>query len=31
LAPDFSFSCEGLGEWRGSPTWLIHFAWNPTC
>jgi len=25
LAPDFNFSCEGLGEWQGSPTWLIHF------
>jgi len=25
LAPDFSFTCEGLGEWKGTPTWLVHF------
>jgi tetratricopeptide (TPR) repeat protein len=25
LAPGFTFSCEGLGEWKGRPTWLVHF------
>jgi tetratricopeptide (TPR) repeat protein len=23
---DFTFSCEGLGEWRGQPAWQVHFA-----
>ncbi len=22
---DFDFDCEGQGQWRGQPTWLIHF------
>ena len=22
---DFVFDCEGQGEWRGQPTWLVHF------
>ena len=22
---DFDFNCEGQGEWRGQPTWLVHF------
>jgi tetratricopeptide (TPR) repeat protein len=26
LAPGFHFTCEGLGEWKGRPTWLVQFA-----
>jgi tetratricopeptide (TPR) repeat protein len=22
---DFDFDCEGQGEWRGQPAWLVHF------
>jgi len=22
---DFDFDCEGQGEWRGQPSWLVHF------
>ncbi len=22
---DFDFDCEGRGEWRGEPSWLVHF------
>lgn len=29
LAQGFHFSCEGLGEWRGHPTWLVHFEQRP--
>ncbi len=29
LAPGFTFSCEGLGEWKGRPTWLVHFEEKP--
>jgi tetratricopeptide (TPR) repeat protein len=25
LAPGFHFTCEGLGEWKGHPTWLVQF------
>ena len=25
LAPGFHFTCEGLGEWKGRPTWLVQF------
>jgi hypothetical protein len=25
LAPDFKFSCEGLGNWGGQAAWQIHF------
>lgn len=25
LASDFNFACEGLGQWKGSPAWLVHF------
>jgi tetratricopeptide (TPR) repeat protein len=25
LAPGFHFACEGLGEWKGHSTWLVHF------
>lgn len=23
---DFTFTCEGLGNWRGQPAWQVHFA-----
>jgi len=29
LAPDFKFTCEGLGESGGSAAWQIHFAQRP--
>jgi tetratricopeptide (TPR) repeat protein len=29
LAPGFNFSCEGLGQWKGRPTWLVHFEEKP--
>lgn len=22
---DFEMKCEGMGEWNGQPTWLVHF------
>ncbi len=22
---DFNFDCEGRGQWRGQPVWLVHF------
>jgi len=22
---DFDFDCEGKGDWRGQPSWLVHF------
>ncbi|MGA2481888.1 MAG: tetratricopeptide repeat protein [Candidatus Acidiferrales bacterium] len=25
LASDFNFACEGLGQWKGRPAWLVHF------
>jgi tetratricopeptide (TPR) repeat protein len=25
MQPTFEFACEGLGEWRGKSTWLVHF------
>jgi tetratricopeptide (TPR) repeat protein len=25
LATGFHFTCEGLGEWKGRPTWLVQF------
>jgi tetratricopeptide (TPR) repeat protein len=25
LATGFHFSCEGLGEWKGHPAWLVQF------
>jgi len=25
LAKGFRFTCEGLGEWKGHPTWLVGF------
>lgn len=29
LAPGFQFTCEGLGEWNGHPTWQVHFDEQP--
>jgi tetratricopeptide (TPR) repeat protein len=29
LASGFHFTCEGLGEWKGHPTWLVHFEEKP--
>ena len=23
--PEFEFKCEGRGEWRGRPAWVVHF------
>jgi len=25
FSDDFDMSCEGLGDWRGTPAWLVHF------
>jgi tetratricopeptide (TPR) repeat protein len=25
MQPDYELSCEGLGEWKGQATWLVHF------
>jgi tetratricopeptide (TPR) repeat protein len=25
MQPDYEMSCEGLGEWKGQATWLVHF------
>ena len=25
LQPNYEMTCEGLGEWRGQATWLMHF------
>jgi len=25
----FDFSCEGLGDWHGQPSWLVHFRQRP--
>jgi len=29
LASGFHFTCEGLGEWKGHSTWLVHFEEKP--
>jgi tetratricopeptide (TPR) repeat protein len=29
LAAGFNFTCEGLGEWNGHPTWLVRFNEKP--
>jgi tetratricopeptide (TPR) repeat protein len=29
IQKDYRFDCEGLGEWKGQPTWLIHFRQLP--
>jgi hypothetical protein len=26
MRENFQMSCEGLGEWRGQATWLVHFG-----
>jgi Flp pilus assembly protein TadD len=28
-AQDFNFSCEGLGQWKGVPTWQVRFEQRP--
>src|SRR5579863_1670002 len=25
MQPDYELACEGLGEWKGQATWLVHF------
>ncbi len=25
FVPALEFSCEGLGQWRGQPTWIVYF------
>jgi len=29
MVSDFNISCEGLGQWDGHATWLVHFAQRP--
>jgi len=29
LASDFSFACEGLGQWEGHAAWQVHFVQRP--
>jgi Flp pilus assembly protein TadD len=29
FANDFDWKCEGLGEWRGQPAWVIRFRQRP--
>ncbi|MGE5113929.1 MAG: tetratricopeptide repeat protein [Acidobacteriaceae bacterium] len=29
MQSDFRFNCEGLGEWKGQPAWLVHFRQLP--
>jgi hypothetical protein len=29
MQPEYRFDCEGLGEWKGQPTWLVHFRQLP--
>jgi hypothetical protein len=26
---DFAMVCEGMGEWLGKPSWMVHFAQKP--
>jgi tetratricopeptide (TPR) repeat protein len=28
-SPDFSFRCEGLGQWHGQPAWQVRFEQKP--
>jgi hypothetical protein len=28
-AGNFAMSCEGLGQWNGTPTWQVHFRQRP--
>lgn len=29
LQDSYELSCEGLGEWKGEPAWLVHFRQKP--
>ena len=29
LQGDFKWSCEGLGEWKDKPAWVVHFEQRP--
>lgn len=29
LRVDFQMTCEGLGNWRGQPAWVVYFRQNP--
>lgn len=29
LRDDYQMTCEGLGEWKGSATWLVYFRQRP--
>src|SRR6185437_4140160 len=29
LRADFDMTCEGLGDWHGQATWLVHFRQKP--
>ena len=29
MRDDFEITCEGLGEWHGQATWLLHFRQRP--
>jgi len=29
MQSDFDFGCEGQGQWRGQPAWLVHFRQRP--
>lgn len=29
MQDEYRFDCEGLGEWNGQPTWLMHFRQLP--
>ena len=29
FADEYSMMCEGLGQWRGQPTWQVHFQQRP--
>ncbi len=26
---EFEYACEGLGDWQGTPTWVVHFRQRP--
>ena len=29
LRMDFQMTCEGMGNWRGQPAWVVYFRQNP--
>ena len=29
LQPRYEFACEGLGSWKGTKTWVVHFRQRP--